>query len=454
MKIFISKFFIHNSLILTHKTIAIVVTVLIATTSLVTVDALHHDEFSELMVSTDFGYANPTIHLINTDTDQIFSANLTKISGFPTDLYDSIPMHAVVTPDSSLLLLSLISSDTNPSGIAVFEINSIDWDNNTADITYNDFLITGMAGATPSILEPEELNSDDNITKWKLVNQQTHGPTIHPNKQLAYFTQWTDNQIWAIDVSSGEFADVTPIQDSTFTRQLHGVFFNANGNMALGASYYFDMNYLPLFHVDKNSGDLNIDKLIPLTVGAEEDKTYAAYTHYVDWVDNRYAYAGTMQVDNTSLTPSGFSVELPSVFLIDAKDGIATQVILPDTDSTEGIKKPISDVLLVGDKLYVAEENSMTPSISDGSAYVSVWDISDINNPVFLKRLEPGVGGMPEDFHISHSLAKTNNFIYTQDWFSGYLIKIDTRTDDIVKVFDKTDGLINPHGAFIKGNLR
>ncbi|MGI0016502.1 MAG: hypothetical protein ACREBU_24030, partial [Nitrososphaera sp.] len=100
---------------------------------------------------------------------------------------------------------------------------------------------------------------------------QLHGPTIHPNGKFVYFTQWTDNKIRVIDVSTDKLAAVDPIQHGTRTRQVHGVFFNPTGDLAIATGYYFDINEVTLYQVDKESGYLRPDKVIPLTV-SEKNK--------------------------------------------------------------------------------------------------------------------------------------------------------------------------------------
>ena len=39
-------------------------------------------------------------------------------------------------------------------------------------------------------------------------------------------------------------------------------------------------------------------------------------------------------------------------------------------------------------------------------------------------------------------------------WVSGYVIKIDTATDKVVKIWGPSDGLVKPHGLFAAGNRR
>ena len=119
------------------------------------------------------------------------------------------------------------------------------------------------------------------------------------------------------------------------------------------------------------------------------------------------------------------------------------------------IYKPASDVIVVGNKLYVGEEDSMDDSLDD-DGYVSIWDISDRTSPKFLKRLKPGKE-LPNDYKMTHELYPTmdGKFVYAQSWGSGHLIKIDASTDEVIKAVSKTDaGWDMPHGNFVPGSLR
>jgi DNA-binding beta-propeller fold protein YncE len=278
---------------------------------------------------------------------------------------------------------------------------------------------------------------------------------MQPNRKFVYFTQWTDNKIRVIDVSTDNLAASDPIQHGTLTRQIHGVFFNPSGREALTTGYYFDINHVVLWKVDQRSGDLKMHKVIPLTV-SEKNKEYAAFSHFVVWLDDRYAITSTQQTGPTSLTPTGFTVVGPSVWLVDAEEGRAKMIIGPAKSPDEpGIYKPASDVVVVGKKLYVGEEDSMDDQIN-ADGYVSIWDLTDRNAPRFIKRLRPGKE-LPDDFTLTHELYPTSDgkYVYAQSWHSGHLVKINTSTDQVVKVTSKREaGWHMPHGNFVPGSIR
>jgi len=401
------------------------------------------------MIGTDM--MKPDLYFINMASDQRIKLDLTQDPKWP----GGMPLHTIITADGRKGYLSVMSSDKDPLTILALRINKVDWTANTADVRITNVMRLEEPGTPPSRLVPTQTDPSQPVTSlWKPSNQQLHGPTIHPNGRFVYFTQWTDNKFRVIDVSTDKLAAVDPIQHGTRTRQVHGVFFNPAGDEAIATGYYFDINEVTLYQVDKESGYLRPDKVIPLTV-SEKNKEYAAFSHFVVWLDNRYAITSTQQTGPTSLTPTGFKVVGPSVWLIDAAEGKAVMIIRPAKNPDEaGIYKPASDVIVVGKKLYVGEEDSMDAELNDG--YVSIWDITDRNAPKFIKRLKPGKE-LPDDFKMAHELYPTRDgkYVYAQSWGSGHLVKIDTSNDKVVKAFAKQDaGWHMPHGNFVPGSLR
>lgn len=402
----------------------------------------------DLMIGTDM--MRPVLYLIDLATDKMITVDLSKDPKWPGGL----PLHTVITRDGSKAYLSVMSSEKDPLTILALRINKVHWGVGAAEVKITNVMRAEEPGTPPSMLTPTETNPSQPVTGlWKPANQQLHGPTIHPNGKFVYFTQWTDNKIRVVDVSTDKLAASDPIQYGTFTRQMHGVFFNPGGTAALGTGYYFDINYVTLYRVDQRSGYLELAKVIPLTV-SEKNKEYAAFSHFFVWLDGRYAITSTQQTGSTSLTPRGFKVVGPSVWLIDTVEGKAQMIIGPAKGLEEpGIYKPASDIMVVRNKLYVAEEDSMDTEIN--KSYLSIWDITNRTAPKFIKRLGPGTG-LPDGFDLSHELYPTRDgkYIYLQSWHSAHLVKIDTSSDTVVKVWSKEDGFHMPHGNFIPGNLR
>ena len=419
-----------------------------------------------VMIGTDMGHTD--LYLFNMDTDQRVKVDLSKDPMWP----GGGALHAIVTPDGSKAYLSVMSSDKDPATFLALSIDKLDWKAGTADVKITKVMRAAEPGGKPSFLIPTETDPNQPVTDlWttiRVTNQQLHGPTIHPNGKFVYFTQWTDNKIRVIDVDKDELAAVDPIQYGTRTRQIHGVFFNPSGDLAMATGYYYDMNEMTLYKVDKQTGNLTLDKVVPLTV-SEKDKEYAAFTHFVSWLDDRYAITSTMQTANTSLTPTGWKVIGPSVWLIDAVEGKGKMIIGPAKSPDDpGIYRPGSDVVVVGKKLYVGEEDSMRATTHQGNVSVwdikdpnfqgnvSIWDISDPNSPKFIKRLQAGKQ-LPADFNMTHEIytSMDGRHVYAQSWASGYLVKIDGATDNVVGVVSGKDaGWHMPHGNFVQGALR
>ena len=402
-----------------------------------------------LLISTDMG--KPVLYLINTNTDDMITVELGDDPKWP----GGAPLHSLVTPDGSKVYLTLMSSDTDPLSIVAISLSDIDWQRNTVSAKITNVMTIEESGSKPSMLVPEETDPRQPIvaSMWIPENHQLHGPTILPNERFVYTTQWTDNKIRVIDTTTDKLASVDPIQFGTFTRQIHGIFSNSIGTIGLGTGYYFDMNYLTVYDINQRTGDLVLTGLIPLTVD-EDKKTYGAFTHFVSWIDDRYAITGTQQLGPTSLTPKGFDVVEPAIFLLDTQTLTSKMIIGLDSFANDGIIQPSSDIAVVGNKLYVAEEDTMDDAI-DEKGYLSIWDITDIHSPTLIKRLGPG-NGLPDNFGVGHGLYVTpdEQFIYLQDWASAHLIKLDTKTDRVLKIFDSSDGFNMPHGGFIAGSLR
>lgn len=403
-----------------------------------------------LMIGTDMGHTD--LYFFNMDTDQRIKVDLSKDPMWP----GGGALHTIITADGSKAYLSVMSSDKDPATFLALRINKLDWKAGTADVKITKVMRAAEPGEKPSFLIPTQTDPNQPVTDlWttSVNNHQLHGPTSHPSGKFFYFTQWTDNKIRVIDVDKDELAAVDPIQYGTRTRQIHGVFFNPSGDLALATGYFYDMNEVTLYKVDKKTGNLTIDKVIPLTI-SEKNKEYAAFTHFVWWLDGRYAITSSQQTGNTSLTPTGWKVIGPSVWLIDAVEGKGKMIIGPaKTADDAGIYKPASDVVVVGKKLYVGEEDSMDATVDQGA--VSIWDISDPSSPKFIKRLMAGKE-LPDDFKMAHEIyaSMDGRYVYAQSWASGHLVKIDGVKDEVIDVASKDAGWHMPHGNFVMGALR
>lgn len=415
-------------------------------------------------INTDM--MSPVLYLINPQNDKIITVDLSQNQQYPNG---SMPLHTLITPQGNKAFLSTMSSDTAPATILTLDIGDIDWEAGKANVSISNVINISEPGTKPSI--PDIKNHTTNTTQpiiekmWFPSGVQIHGPTLHPSENFAYFTQWTDNMIRVLDVNNGSLASADPIQIDNATEWLHGVFFNPSGNKALAPHYFFEGNHLHLFDVNGETGELTN----PIEIILGNNSAYAAFPHFVTWVNDTHAITSTQQLGPTTSTPNNTKIIGPSVWLVNienAQAGInntsqnpeaAATMIIPFTNSTQGsgIYKPASDTTIVGTKLYVAEEDSMDNTI-DNQGQVSIWDITNIQNPNLIKRLSPGQG-LPENFQLGHTIYSTpdGKTVYVEDWNSGQLVKIDTSTDAVIKVFNKeSSGFKMPHGGFITGQYR
>ena len=401
-----------------------------------------------LMIGTDM--AQPVLYLIDLEGNRLITVDLTKDALWP----GGMPLHAIITPEGARAYLSIMSSDVVPLMILALQIGEIDWNAGRAEVKITNVMHLENAGTPPSMRQPSETDPSQPISAlWRPNNHQLHGPTILPNGKFVYYAQWTDNKIRVIDVQENRLADVDPIQYGTLTLNNHGVFPNPSGTAAIGTGYYYDLNFVTVYEVDGDTGNLDPRHVVWLTVD-EEKKAYSAMTHFVDWLDDRMAIIGSQQTGPTSLTPAGFEVVGPSVWLVDAQDGTAQMIVGPaQTPDDPGIYRAASDIMVVRGKLYVAEEDSMDEEVN--TSFISIFDLADPHNPKFLRRLRPGEG-LPDGWHLSHEFYRTpdGRELYAQDWHGGYLVKIDPATDEVIAVWSKADGFQMPHGNFVAGNTR
>ncbi len=410
------------------------------------------------MIDTDMG--REAIYFISPD-DRLVTVDLSADPNYP----GGMPLHTLILPDGKKAYLTTMSSNESAAAIIALRINNIDWNRGTADVDVTNVMEIASINAQPFIAIPNQTSVSQPITAlWIPNNQQIHGPTLHPSGTYAYFTQWTDDKIRVVDATTDQLAESDPIQNGILSRQLHGIFFNPSGTKALATGYFFDLNHVILYDVASGGGDLELSGVITLegtssgdnsTGNNNADRSYAAFPHFVRWLDDRYAITSTQQLGPTSVTPLNTEVIGPSVWLIDTDTQSANMIIGPtDSVNGSGIYKPASDIAIIGNKLYVAEEDSMDEEINN-DGYVSIWDISNISTPTLINRLGPG-NGLPEDFQLGHALYPTpdERYMYVQSWNSGHLVKIDTSTDSVVHVFDKDDGLVLQHGGFVTGTAR
>ncbi|MDJ0731586.1 MAG: CHRD domain-containing protein [Crocosphaera sp.] len=362
--------------------------------------------------------------------------------------------HLLITPDEQSLYVTVNGSLQIANSIVALDINSIDWDAGTADLSVANILRTAEPGEPtnyPAGLAP--LNAEQPLQSWPTQAwNQVHGPTIQPKTSIIQFSQWTNNRLFFIDDETKEFVPgYDPLVIDGITEQTHGVFFNPSGTRAILPDYYWDGYTVNLFTVDQETFEISHDQ--DLILSSEEGN--GGFQHFISWIDDQYAYTMNMQLYSTSFTADGVDIVGPSLWLIDAVNGTIERVLgTAETADDPGVFRSPSDFIVVGNKLYVAEEDSLDPTFGD-DGYVAVYDITDVDNPEFIKRLKPG-DGLPADFRIAHGLSPSSDgsAVYVASYLSKYLLKIDTTTDTVVKEYGEADGLISTHGGFAAGASR
>jgi len=179
---------------------------------------------------------------------------------------------------------------------------------------------------------------------------------------------------------------------------------------------------------------------------------YASFIHNAFWLDERFAIAGTMQFGPTSLTPAKASIIGPSIWLVDTRTMKATKIIgtAKDVDNA-GVLRSASWITVAGNKLFVAEEDSLDASYAD-DGFVAVFDFSNREHPKFVKRLRPG-RELPADFSVAHSLSTSmdGKSVVIESYTSGYVLKVDTGTLAVSEIANPKEGFKMPHGAWIAG---
>jgi hypothetical protein len=393
--------------------------------------------------------------LVHAEEDKIVMVPLDEVDGWQP----ASPQHTWITADEKTVYIATDAIPPFNASIVVLRLGKIDWDAGTAKVKIRQIVPMGAAGRPSDMPNLAQTDLQQPIMPWtRPLYTQTHGPTFLPNSDFTYITHYTDDRVRGFKMkSNGTLKERVLYSKRELTRQTHGVNFNAAGTIGLGVGYDYDIGEVRVYKVDRCSGKVKVTHAIPLGTDAE----YGAFAHYASWLDDRYAYVGTMQVGPTSRTPPHARIVGPSVWLIDTQSSAAECVIGP-TDSPDGagMYRSPSDLAIANGKLYAAEEDSWgvrldMPSTYGRDGYISVWDILDPHEPRFIKRLRPGCE-LPADFRNAHTATATHDeeSVFVSSFVSDHLIRIDTSTDAVAKVYSEADGLHMFHGEFAAGRNR
>ena len=392
--------------------------------------------------------------LVHGEDDKIVIVPLEDLPGWRP----ASPQHTWITPDERTVFVATDAIPPFNASIVVLDLGEVDWDAGTADVRIRQIVPLDVAGTPSDMPNLAQTDPSQPIMPWtRPLYTQTHGPTFLPRSKFTYVTHYTDDRVRGFKIrSDGTLEQRVRYSRRKLTRQTHGVNFNDKGTVGLGVGYDYDIGEVRVYRANRHSGEVEVTHTIKLGT----DREYGAFAHYAAWIDDRFAYVGAMQAGPTSRTPQDAKIVGPSVWLVDTEQDTATCVIGPTkTVDGRGMFRSPSDLAVAKDKLYVAEEDSWTPTNEhvpygkDG--FISVWDVSNPSKPRFLKRMRPGAE-LPADFRNAHTATATHDeeAVFVSSFVSDHLIKIDTHTDKVAKVYSAADGLMMFHGEFAAGRNR
>jgi hypothetical protein len=393
--------------------------------------------------------------LVHADRDKMVRVPLEKLNGWQP----ASPQHTWITADEKTVYVATDAVPPFNASIVVLHLGAIDWDSETADVQIRQILPLDVAGRPSDMPNLAQTDASQPIMPWtRPLYTQTHGPTFLPRSSFTYVTHYTDDRVRGFDIrSDGTLEQRVLYSQRELTRQTHGVNFNGKGTVGLGVGYDYDIGEVRVYKPSGHSGKIEVTHTIKLGTDTE----YGAFVHYAAWLDDRYAYVGAMQVGPTSRTLPGASIVGPSVWLVDTDRDTAECVIGPtNTPDGAGMYRSPSDLAIAKGKLYAAEEDSWgvrpdDPSTFGRDGYISVWDLRDRREPRFIKRLRPGLE-LPADFRNAHTATAMHDeeSVFVSSFVSDHLIRIDTSTDKVAKVYSADDGLHMFHGEFAAGRNR
>jgi DNA-binding beta-propeller fold protein YncE len=401
-------------------------------------------------IATAIDYHTAMIYLFNYERDKLIIVDPASIPGWPRD----VPLqHTVVMPEGNRIYITSDNTQDHPSYIIVLNVDNINWDAGTALLSLDSLIAADTPNKPGELPFVQPTNRNQAVPNWLIGRgTQIHGPTLLPYSDFLYFTEFTSDRVRVVNHKTNQLASVDPIVIPGYTEQTHGVNFNKSGTVGLGTGYFFDNSVIDIYRSNRETGELHAVGQIMLG----DEKNHAAFTHFVYWLDERYAVTASMQFDKTSLTPlSTNSIIPPSVWLLDTLKGTAKKIVETAYNANDnGVFRSASDIAVVNGKLYIAEEDTLDYTFAN-DGYISIFDLTDRANPKFIKRLKPR-SGLPNGYTVAHTISPTpdNRYLMVASWVSGYVLKIDTATDTVTKVWGPSDGLVKPHGIFSAGSLR
>jgi hypothetical protein len=271
------------------------------------------------------------------------------------------------------------------------------------------------------------------------ATRELHGPTLSSDGKFLFFSELHANKLRVFDTELGDF--VQEISHAVL-KGPHGVYPNPSHTRAMSTQYSIGGGEVSIWNLDAATGQLTFDKAIALS----DNGVLGAYTHTGAWIDDDRFYTQASEDATLPEMQGGVAGSQPSVWLVNAATGTAKAVLSKDGGQvTEGV----SDCRIANGKLYVGEGNVV---LGVPPGYFSAWDISNPEAPTLVKRMSAG-DGLPADFLDGHEVMRSpdGSSVFLQSFRSSHLVQVDTATDNVVRVWNKTDdGMSLPHGMYIQ----
>ncbi len=367
------------------------------------------------------GKEGRSLIFIDVATDRTWSLPFSMISG---GVLEGQPMHAVLALDKNRAYVTMGGNDKLPLRLAVLKL---DWSTGspTATLVKTVEVLAANTAATGMMA---------GMTDMAAAMQEGHGPHLTSNGRYILFSELNNNRLRVFNTQTDEFVGA-PLAHPTL-KTPHGVYPNRSMTRAMSTQYELNGNEVSVWKLNPATGALAFDKAVKMSDGP----TQCAYTHTAAWLDEDRFYTNCTQEANQG----ALNTSERSVWLVDAAKGTA-KAVLKASDLLEGV----SDVAIAQGKLYVAEGNIAKTGTPPG--HVSIWNIKDNLKPVFIKRFSAGKG-LPAGYADTHELAVTpdSRYVFAESFRSGYVIKIDAKTDAVAKIWSAAEGVSMPHGFDIQ----
>lgn len=373
---------------------------------------------------TSRGPRASALTILDVDTGRIHVFPLSEIAG------GSLPgqaMHTSVTADHRKVYVTMGGNTELTLRLAVIELR---WKDGVPTPRI-DKVIEMLAAGTPG----NEANGAACHPGGPGIRQEGHGTRITRDGRFLTLSELQNDRVRILDTRTDRFVGPPSSHASLFAP--HGLYPNPSANRAAAPQYWFDHNQVSLWRIHPDTGALSYDSTIDLVDGDLE----GSYLHTVRWLDDYRFYTNATQEKD-----QGNGKSRQSVWLVDVRDG-STRAVLGEEQLLEGV----SDTVLAAGKMYVAEGN--VAQFLDGEetpGYLSIWDLKDPTRPTLIKRLSAGTG-LPETFSNAHGLAESRDgsVVYVESFSSNFLIGIDTKTDEVRRIYTTDDGLDATHGLYM-----